>query len=241
VLTLSDIDLILGNQNADQTLIKSAIDRMEQEKNDREFSETELTMLGIGHLNLQNLQNGYNFLYEASKLNPENFVLSSHVNSILIRLEDFRRQSETMESKPKGKTILVVDDSQTVRKLIAGKLSKCGHKVFCCADGVEAMKMLSDVKADLVLLDINMPNMDGYQTCKAIRGMEERSDVPVVMISGKDGFFDKVRGKMAGTSGYITKPFGPETLMKTVDSFLAGEFVESAVETEHAAESLANA
>ena len=119
--------------------------------------------------------------------------------------------------------VLVVDDSPTVRKLIAGKLEKCGHEVHCTNDGVEAMERLAELQPDLVLLDINMPRMDGYQVCKLIRSNEATKDIPVIMISGKDGFFDKVRGKMAGSSGYITKPFGPETLMKTVESYLRGE------------------
>jgi len=123
----------------------------------------------------------------------------------------------------KGKTILVVDDSPTVRKLISGKLEKCGHEVICSGDGVEAMEALATIKPDLILLDITMPRMDGYQVCKEIRANEALKDVPVVMISGKDGFFDKVRGRMAGTSGYITKPFGPETLMKAVESYLRPE------------------
>ena len=77
-----------------------------------------------------------------------------------------------------------------------------------------------------------MPRMDGYQVCRQIRGHAATADIPVVMIYGKDGFFDKVRGRMAGTTGYITKPFGPETLMKAVEYYLNGgtgaeEFTES--------------
>ena len=126
---------------------------------------------------------------------------------------------------PKGKKVLVVDDSPTILKLISTKLEKSGHEVFCSASGEEAMEWLVDMVPDLVLLDINLPHMDGYQVCKLIRAAEATKDVPVVMISGKEGFFDKVRGKMAGVSGHITKPFGPETLMKTVDGFLKGELV----------------
>jgi CheY-like chemotaxis protein/Tfp pilus assembly protein PilF len=221
VLTLSDLDMIIGSR-ADRSVLKAAVERMENDHLHREFDESELTMLGIGHLNLQNIQFGYNYLYEASKLNPNNVVLSSQVNALLIRLEDIRKHDENAETMCKGKTILVVDDSPTVRKLIAGKLEKSGHKVFCSADGVEAIEVLAETKPDLILLDISMPRMDGYQTCKAIRANDATKSVPVVMISGKDGFFDKVRGRMAGTSGYITKPFGPETLMKTVETFLSG-------------------
>lgn len=227
VLTLADLELILANHHADKAMLRPAVDKMETEKALREFNEAELTTLGIGHLNLRNLQYGYNCLQEASQKNPNNVVLSGQVNALLIRLDEIRQQDEAHESMSKGKTILVVDDSPTVRKLIAGKLEKCGHQVVCSSDGVEAMVQLEGMRPDLVLLDITMPRMDGYQVCKLIRGNPATKDVPVVMISGKDGFFDKVRGRMAGTSGYITKPFGPETLMKAVESYL---------KTEHAVE-----
>jgi CheY-like chemotaxis protein/Tfp pilus assembly protein PilF len=226
VVTLSDLDTIIGNRHADRAVVQSAVERMEKDRQLRDYNEAELTMLGIGHLNLQNVQSGFNYLYEASRLNPNNVVLSSQVNALLIRLEDIRKHDENANAMAKGKTILVVDDSPTVRKLIAGKLEKSGHNVLCSADGVEAIHALGKVKPDLILLDINMPRMDGYQTCKSIRSNETTKDIPVVMISGKDGFFDKVRGRMAGTSGYITKPFGPETLMKTVETYLSGNVEE---------------
>lgn len=227
VLTLSDLEMLLGNQNADKLILRQAVEIMERERTARQLSEGELTMLGIGHLNLRNLQYGFAYLQEASQLNPNNVVLSSQVNALHIRLEEIKKQDEAHERMPKNKTILVVDDSPTVRKLIAGKLEKCGHDVFCSNDGVEAMERLQDLVPDLILLDITMPRMDGYQVCKLIRSNDATKDVPVVMISGKDGFFDKVRGRMAGTSGYITKPFGPETLMKAVEAYLKGEVQET--------------
>lgn len=227
VLTLSDLEMLLGNQNASKAVLRQAVENMERERTFRPLSESELTMLGIGHLNLHNLQYGYNYLHEASQLNPNNFVLAGQVNALHIRLEEIKKKDEAQQRMPKNKTILVVDDSPTVRKLIAGKLEKCGHDVFCCNDGIEAMERLEDLMPDLVLLDITMPRMDGYQVCKLIRAKEATKDVPVVMISGKDGFFDKVRGRMAGTSGHITKPFGPETLMRAVEAYLAGEVQEN--------------
>lgn len=220
VLTLADLEMLLANQRADKSALLRSVDEMERVRQSRELSENELTMLGIAHLNLRNLQYGYNYLLEASKLNPDNVILSSQVNALLIRLEEIREQKAISDTRPKGKTILVVDDSATVRKLIVAKLEKAGHDVFAATDGAEAVEMLENLKPDLVLLDITMPRMDGYQVCRLIRSNEVTKDVPVVMISGKDGFFDKVRGRMAGTTGYITKPFGPETLMKTVDSYL---------------------
>lgn len=220
MLTLSDLEMLLANQHVDKFVLRDAVEKMECEKTSREFTESELTILGIGHLNLRNLQSGYTYINEASQLNPNNVMLSSQANALLIRLGDIKKQDEAQEAMPKGKKILVVDDSPTVRKLIAGKLEKSGHDVFCSNDGVEAMERLQDLVPDLILLDITMPRMDGYQVCKLIRTNETTKNIPVVMISGKDGFFDKVRGRMAGTSGYITKPFGPETLMKAVETYL---------------------
>ena len=220
VLTLSDLEMLINNNSADKLMLRDAVERMERERLSREFSENELTMLGIGHLNLRNLQYGFNYLQQASQLSPNNVVLGSQVNALHIRLDEIKRREENQEAMPKGKTILVVDDSPTVRKLISGKLEKAGHQVYCSSDGVEALERLEEMVPDLVLLDITMPRLDGYQVCKSIRSNPATKDVPVVMISGKDGFFDKVRGRMAGTTGYITKPFGPETLMKAVETYL---------------------
>lgn len=221
VLTLADLELILANHHADKELLSKAVMEMESRKRNGQLDETELTTLGIGHLNLRNLQEGYDHLLQAAHLNPDNVVLSSQANALLIRIEEIRKQAEAQNGMVKGKTIVVVDDSPTVRKLIAGKLEKSGHEVHCCGDGVEAMDRLATLRPDLILLDITMPRMDGYQVCKLIRNDAATKDTPVVMISGKDGFFDKVRGRMAGCSGYITKPFGPETLMKAVESYLS--------------------
>lgn len=225
VLTVSDLDLVINNRNADRWVIRNAVEKMELESKMRPFNETELTMLAIGHLNLQNLDAAYTYLHAAAKLNPDNVILQSQANALLIRIEDLKKQDEAHEAMPKSKRILVVDDSPTVRKLIAGKLEKCGHIVSCASDGVEAIALAKDSNPDLVLLDINMPRMDGYQACKSMRNAPETAKVPIVMISGKDGFFDKIRGKMAGCSGYISKPFGPETLMRIVEEHLAGKAV----------------
>jgi twitching motility two-component system response regulator PilG len=226
VLTLSDLELLLANQNSDKLILRRAVEEMERRRLSEAFNSDQLITLGLGHLNLRNLQMGYSCLAEASRLSPNNVVLGGQVNSLLIRLEEIKKQEEAHLKMPKGKSILVVDDSPTVRKLIAGKLEKCGHEVVCANDGVEAMERLEHIVPDLILLDITMPRMDGYQVCKQIRTNNATKDVTVVMISGKDGFFDKVRGRMAGATGYITKPFGPETLMKAVEMYLSGEAPE---------------
>ena len=220
VLTLSDLEMVLGNQVADKEMIGNSVYQLEAEKERRELQSDEMKQLALGYLNLGNLPKGINFLNEAAKMNPNDIVLSSQVNALKIRLSEIEKQKDIQNLMPKNLTILVVDDSATVRKLISGKLEKSGHEVVCAMDGIDALEKIKEIVPDLVLLDINMPRMDGYQVCKMIRANEATKDVPVVMISGKDGFFDKVRGRMAGTTGYITKPFGPETLMKTVETYI---------------------
>ncbi len=220
VTSISDLELLISSPNVDREAVQTAVTEMEAEWNLREFDGQEMTALAIGHLNLHNYDAGLKYLQEAARLDPNNVILAAQVNTLAIRIDEIQRQSEVHESMPKGKTILVVDDSPTVRKLIAGKLEKSGHNVICAVDGVEALERMAEGCPDLVLLDITMPRMDGYEVCKQIRQDPNSKDVPVVMISGKDGFFDKVRGRMAGTTGYVTKPFGPETLMKALDTYL---------------------
>lgn len=220
VLSLSDLEVLLSNNEANEVLLHQAVSRMELEKNLRPFDAEELLYLGIGYVNLKNLRQGFAYLQEAAQMRPDDFLLNSQVNALAIRVEDIKKQEEAHDAQPKGRTILVVDDSATVRKLISGKLEKCGHEVVCAVDGMDALAKLNEIVPDLILLDITMPRMDGYQVCKLIRNNQATKDIPVVMISGKDGFFDKVRGRMAGTTGYITKPFGPETLMKALDAYI---------------------
>lgn len=220
MLTLSNLEMLLAHQEVDAERLSDTVERMEVEKNLRDFSSDELKFLAIGQINLKHLRRGFANLQAASQLNPNDVVLSSQVNALAIRLSEIEQQESVHSSMPKNRTILVVDDSATVRKLVSGKLEKCGHEVVCAIDGVDALEKINALVPDLILLDITMPRMDGYQVCKLIRNNEATKDVPIVMISGKDGFFDKVRGRMAGTTGYITKPFGPETLMKTVEAYI---------------------
>jgi CheY-like chemotaxis protein len=116
--------------------------------------------------------------------------------------------------------ILVVDDSPVVRKLISSKLEESGYQVILAGSGSEALAAIASKRPDLVLLDVAMPKMDGYQVCERIRKNKSTRNVPVIMISGKDGYFDEERGQKAGTSSFISKPFGPETLMRTLETHL---------------------
>ncbi len=141
-------------------------------------------------------------------------------SNVVVTTQVVEKETVVPEQNLHCKTILVVDDSPTIRKLVTNKLEKCGHRVLAASDGMDALAILNSETPDLVLLDITMPRLDGYQVCKLIRGNHLTRDLPVVLISGKDGFFDKVRGRMAGSTAYITKPFGPDTLVRAVETYV---------------------
>jgi twitching motility two-component system response regulator PilG len=118
---------------------------------------------------------------------------------------------------PARGVVLAVDDSLIIRRAVATTLEREGFRVVSAEDGMKALSLLNEVSPDVILLDIAMPMMDGYEVCKLVRKNAAFKHVPVVMLSGKDGFFDKVKGKLAGSTEYLTKPFEPEKLIKTVD------------------------
>ncbi len=119
-------------------------------------------------------------------------------------------------------TILVVDDSVMLRMLACITIEFAGYKTQQAEDGIQAMEMLVASKPDLVLLDINMPRMDGYKLCSMIKGHPDTSSIPVILLSGKDGTFDKIRGKLAGCDDYISKPYQSQRLIETIGHHLPG-------------------
>ncbi len=220
VMHISELDMLFDYQKADRTKLIEAIQSMEADKNSRNFSSEDFVNLGLAYLNIQNLKSGLSNLQKGLVLNPTDASLENQVKKLQQYLENVDK-NKPEDNTQESKTILVVDDSPTVRKLVSTKLEKCGHKVVAAIDGMDALAKINEILPDLILLDITMPRLDGYQVCKLIRGNDATKEIPIIMISGKDGFFDKVRGKMAGSSGYITKPFGPDTLMRTLDSHFA--------------------
>ena len=112
--------------------------------------------------------------------------------------------------------ILAVDDSPTIRKLVSLTLEREGFEVITACDGLEAVQLLSEHMPNLILSDVNMPRLDGYKLCRFVKKCERTKHIPVVMLSGKDGVFDKLRGKMFGCGDYITKPFESAELIEKV-------------------------
>ncbi len=116
--------------------------------------------------------------------------------------------------------VLVVDDSPTVRKIVQITLQREHIRVVTAGDGLSALAAVSDTYPDLILLDIMLPRMDGYNICHLVRNNPEYRDLPIIMLSGKDGIFDKMRGKLAGSTEYMTKPFDSTELVQTVRRYL---------------------
>ena len=115
--------------------------------------------------------------------------------------------------------VLVIDDSNTIRRSAEIFLKQGGHQVVLAEDGFDALAKLSDYQPDLVFCDILMPRLDGYQTCAIIKRNPQFSKVPVIMLSSKDGLFDKARGRMVGSQDYLTKPFTKEQLLQAVRQY----------------------
>ena len=112
--------------------------------------------------------------------------------------------------------ILVIDDSNTIRRSAEIFLKQGGHEVALAEDGFDALAKLGDFHPDLVFCGILMPRLDGYQTCAIIKRNPQFSGVPVIMLSSKDGLFDKARGRMVGSQDYLTKPFTKDQLLQAV-------------------------
>ena len=112
--------------------------------------------------------------------------------------------------------ILVVDDSNTIRRSAEIFLKGGHHDVMLAEDGFDALSKVSDYHPDLIFCDILMPRLDGYQTCAIIKRNTKYASVPVIMLSSKDGIFDKARGRMVGAQAYLTKPFTKDQLLKAV-------------------------
>jgi twitching motility two-component system response regulator PilG len=117
--------------------------------------------------------------------------------------------------------VLVVDDSNTIRRSAEIFLKQGGYEVLLAEDGFDALSKINDFKPDMVFCDILMPKLDGYQTCAIVKRNDAFASTPVVMLSSKDGVFDKARGRMVGCEDYLTKPFTKDQLLETVGRFVA--------------------
>ena len=121
---------------------------------------------------------------------------------------------------PEGAKVLVIDDSNTIRRSAEIFLRQGAYQVVLAEDGFDALSKVNDHVPDLIFCDILMPRLDGYQTCAIIKRNPRFARVPVIMLSSKDGLFDKARGRMVGSEDYLTKPFTKEQLLRAVEQHL---------------------
>lgn len=115
-----------------------------------------------------------------------------------------------------GVKVMVIDDSSTIRRSAEIFLSQAGCSVILAEDGFDALAKVSDHAPDVIFCDVLMPRLDGYQTCALIKKSPKYHDIPVIMLSSKDGLFDRARGRMVGSEEYLTKPFTKDSLIRTV-------------------------
>lgn len=129
--------------------------------------------------------------------------------------------SSTTDNAPKLK-VMVVDDSKTIRRTAETLLSKAGYQVFTASDGFSALAEIVDHQPDIIFMDIMMPRLDGYQTCALVKNNEKFHNTPIIMLSSKDGLFDRARGRIVGSDKYLTKPFTKEELLGAIQEYVVG-------------------
>ena len=116
--------------------------------------------------------------------------------------------------------VLVIDDSNTIRRSAEMFLRQAGYEVILAEDGFDALAKISDHHPRVIFIDIMMPRLDGYQTCALIKQNPKLKSTPVIMLSSKDGVFDRARGRLAGSDRYLTKPFTKEGLIEAVNDYV---------------------
>jgi len=116
--------------------------------------------------------------------------------------------------------VMIIDDSNTIRRSAEIFLVQAGCQVVLAEDGFDALAKIADHQPDIIFCDIMMPRLDGYQTCSLIKKNQRFRSTPVIMLSSKDGLFDRARGRMVGSDQYLTKPFSKDSLLQTVATFV---------------------
>ncbi len=192
-----------ANRGVNEELLLDAVKRFELKLKQADTVDTRIN-LALLYLNMNRSAEALPHMKRALSMNGSNAALA--------------RLTEALAAR---KLVVAVDDSQTVRKIVSITLERLGYRAMTAKEGVEALAMVAEAKPDLILLDITMPGMDGYQVCKAIKQNPVTRKIPVVMLSGKDGFFDKVKGRLAGATDYLTKPFHEATLAEAVRKYSA--------------------
>ncbi len=182
----------------------------------------------MAYLNMEHWGKAFNQLQKSNKLAPENKTFIEQLHTLQSYMDVmgivYQKERSDLSKAPKGvakrNKILIAEDSSDTRKLIVAVLSRKGYAVLEAKDGLEALSQLNNERPDLVMLDIVMPRMDGYKVLSIMKDSVTFKDIPVVIVTGKDKVFDKIKGKMAGATAYLTKPFDPDKLIDTINKYL---------------------
>ena len=215
---------------ADNRHLEQARERYERILKKYPRSLISIYCLGLINMNSQNFQEALSYLDKAAKMAPEKAVFGNQLKLLLDHLARQSMNEKTAVAEPRNiaefpakeikektqKIILVVEDSATTRKVISITLSRHGYRVIEAADGLEALSKISEERPDLIMLDVILPKMDGYKILSIIKGNKEFKEIPVIMLTSKDGFINKMKGKMAGSSAYLTKPFDPDKMITEI-------------------------
>lgn len=126
-----------------------------------------------------------------------------------------------------GIKVMVIDDSNTIRRSAEIFLKSAGCEVILAEDGFDALAKIADQHPQVIFVDIMMPRLDGYQTCALIKRNNRFKSTPVIMLSSKDGLFDRARGRMAGSDEYLTKPFTQDTLIDAISTYTSEAYLNS--------------
>lgn len=124
------------------------------------------------------------------------------------------------DSSYEGLKVMIIDDSKTIRRTAETLLKKAGCDVITAVDGFEALSKIADNHPDIIFVDVMMPRLDGYQTCALIKHNQIFKKTPVIMLSSKDGLFDKARGRIVGSEQYLTKPFTKDELLGAIKNYV---------------------
>ena len=232
--------LVINNQllrsppDANQQILNKAIDRYMRVIH-REKNAIAYYYLGMAYLNSGNWEEALTHLDKAVKLDPMRQSYSKQLQALLNHMASTKPITEqnyfpqekasddaagTAQNLIKRNKILVIEDSSTTRKVIAITLSQNGYEIIEATDGLEGLSKLNETRPDLILLDIILPKMDGYKILSIIKENPEFKRIPVVMLTSKDGIINKVKGKVAGSTAYLTKPFDPNQLVATIEKHL---------------------
>lgn len=224
VLDLGMADKALGNPDPDKAKIWEGAARLAALARSRPDFLT-CYYLGMALLNLGRPDEAVPHFRTARQLRPRDVAFAAQLarleQALLAAAPPTQRIKAEAQAAPQAtRSVLVVDDNPTIRKLVGLTLQRAGFRVAEAQDGREALEVIAaQGNPDLIVLDVLMPDMDGYTLCRALRDNPTTAAVRVIMLSAKDGFLDRMRGRMAGCSHYLTKPFQPDALVKAVREF----------------------